>query len=192
MIAAQLSTALEGAAVQANDSMYTPFVSFLAALNTVYTSMDQQTEEEITASLDTAFATLSTELGDAMLGQYNNEKVADDTVVRLMEIFGIAESDLPAEARPKKDVNGEDGDYEPDDEDKALSSGGLGSGEMIYGSNDVIYDPELGEYVSYGEVINRYYAKISELIVDGTLSEEDEAMISNYFAILFNGSANKK
>ena len=63
---------------------------------------------------------------------------------------------------------------------------------MIFGSNDTIYDPDRDAYVTYGEVIGGYYAKISELLVDGNLPPELEEALGDYFAILFNGSENKE
>ena len=63
---------------------------------------------------------------------------------------------------------------------------------MIFGSDDTIYDPDREAYVTYGEVIGDYYARISELLVDGNLPAELQNALSDYFAILFNGSENKE
>ena len=35
--------------------------------------------------------------------------------------------------------------------------GGFGDGDQIYGSEDEVYDPVTGEYVKYGEILQRYY-----------------------------------
>ena len=67
-----------------------------------------------------------------------------------------------------------------------MHSGGSGDGEQLFGSDDTIYDPELG-YVSYGEVIRRYYGEITALIADGTLSDDLEKIISDYYALLYQG-----
>ena len=45
---------------------------------------------------------------------------------------------------------------------------------------------------AYGEVLKDYYARITELLVDGNLPPELEDALNDYFAILFNGSANKE
>ena len=68
------------------------------------------------------------------------------------------------------------------------TDGGLGSGDAIYGSDDLIYDPDTNSYVTYGEVLNKYYAKIAELLLDGTLTEEEIEAVNEYFATLYDGS----
>ena len=109
-----------------------------------------------------------------------------------MEIFGISASELPPEVeddiqRPTMD-NEEDEPPEDDEEQKG-DSGGYGSGDMIYGSDDVIYYPDEERYVQYGEVINEYYAKITEKILAGEISEELAASLEKYFESLYDGAA---
>ena len=66
--------------------------------------------------------------------------------------------------------------------------GGYGKGDMLYGSDDAVYDPITGEYRKYGELFNDYYAAIEAMLRDGsTLTEEQKAVIRAYFDILLSG-----
>ena len=56
------------------------------------------------------------------------------------------------------------------------------------GSYERYYDPETGRYVSYGEVINHYFAKITEMLADGSSPEEIEKALSAYYTALYDGS----
>jgi hypothetical protein len=136
-----------------------------------------------------AVAPLMTEaeeaLNAALYIQATNEEVEDDTIYTLLSIFGIKASEVPEHIfNDPDDPRGEE-DYEPEEDPDQIHAGGLGSGEMIFGSDDTIYDPDREAYVTYGEVIGDYYAKISELLVDGKLPAELEDALSDYFAILF-------
>ena len=106
---------------------------------------------------------------------------------RLLEIFGLSGSDLPAGESGSEGPQ-TPGDYEDDDDDRVVSDGGLGSGELILGSQDIIYYPQRDGYVKYSEVIDRYNAIFLESKIDGLLSEEAEELIEAYFAALFSPS----
>ena len=106
----------------------------------------------------------------------------------MMEIFAISEDELPSEEQ----VQLPSGDDEPDDddgdeEDKG-QEGGIGNMEMLYGSDDVIYDPVQNTYVKYGDVINGYYAAVSEKIIDGKIPDTLQQYITHYFDTLYDGS----
>ncbi|MCH5350971.1 MAG: hypothetical protein J1F39_03270 [Clostridiales bacterium] len=72
------------------------------------------------------------------------------------------------------------------------SQGGFGKGDMLYGSDDAVYDPITGEYRKYGEIFNDYYAAVEALLRDGNLTEEQKAVIRAYFEILFSGIKEQK
>ncbi len=187
-ISLALNTALTKSGVDENDPLYASLSNFASSLSDIATSYDQMSN-----SLDDTFTGAGESISSALLIQYTNERVGDNATLRLMQIFGIKESEIPKESIPSDtSVRENEGDYDPEDNDDPLHSGGFGSGDMIFGSDDMIYDPELGKYVSYGEVINKYYAKISEQMVDGNLSDELEQLLSDYFASLFDGSKTDK
>ncbi len=108
------------------------------------------------------------------------------TINRLMAIFGIPKSQIPEGVLESfgSEITGKPTKPEEEDEEKS-NFGGLGNGELVFGSDDTVYDPELEEYVPYGEVLKKYQVIITEYISDGTMSAEVEEMINDYFAILF-------
>lgn len=134
-----------------------------------------------------AFNVAYTQMGKAMTQQRYDAEMGVYVEDKLLEIFGLSAEDLPD---PEGEEQGPQtpGDYEEDDDDQTLTDGGLGSGELILGSQDIIYDPTREDYVKYSEVIDLYNAIFLEKKVDGLLSEEMEALIEAYFAALFSPS----
>ncbi len=113
-------------------------------------------------------------------------RIMDDYIFnRLADIFSVTltqdELDLPG-------ISG--GDIGPGD--GSSSGGGAGDGDVVYGGNDAVYDPNSAEHVPYGEVWNDYVAKLYERINDkqSGLSKEMEAYILEYINIL-DGSASE-
>lgn len=134
-----------------------------------------------------AFNVAYTQMGKAMTQQRYDAEMGVYVEDKLLEIFGLSAEDLPD---PEGEEQGPQtpGDYEEDDDDQTLTDGGLGSGELILGSQDIIYDPTREDYVKYSEVIDLYNAIFLEKKVDGLLSEEMEVLIEAYFAALFSPS----
>lgn len=76
----------------------------------------------------------------------------------LARIFGLSLSELGSNANVAPEPVEEDG--EGDGEGTHGGSGG--SGENIYGSDDMVLDPDSGELVTYGKLLAQYQAKIQE------------------------------
>ncbi len=184
-LATGITQALTLSKVDSGNEVHIALLAFtvkLAAWN------ESGSEDDLAALMNEAEEALNS----ALYIQAVNEEVEDDTIYTLLSIFGIKASEVPEHIfNDPEDPRGEE-DYQPDDDPDRINSGGLGSGEMIFGSNDTIYDPDREAYVTYGEVIGDYYARISELLVDGKLPAELEDALNDYFAILFNGSENKE
>lgn len=148
--------------------------------------------DSIQTAVDSLFESFKISLAAALAEQKVNDEVGIYTVNRLMEIFGISASELPPEVEDdiqRPTVDNEEEEPPEDDEEQKGDSGGYGSGDMIYGSDDVIYYPDEERYVQYGEVINEYYAKITEKILAGEISEELAASLEKYFESLYDGAA---
>jgi hypothetical protein len=78
----------------------------------------------------------------------------------------------------------------PKDEDDMSGSegGGFGNGDTHYGDDSMeIYYPDENMRVKYGQVINEYYNKVTELVANGDASDELQKYISEFFSILFTG-----
>lgn len=182
VLASALEAILAQISVEEDDILMQTMTSFITDLKAAQTA----------DHFSLVFQTAGDVFDSALLKQKNNEEVRKDTIFRLMEIFGIADSELPVNVLANLTSGTlDEGEYadKEDDDEQTIHAGGLGSGEMIYGSDDMIYDPELDAYVTYGEVINGYYAIITEQLVDGNVSAELEQVLTDYFAYLFNGTA---
>ena len=184
-LATGITQALTLSGVEAENEVHIALLAFTVKL----TALTEETAEE---TLQALFAEAEEALNSALFIQATNEEIEDDTIYTLLSIFGIKASEVPEHIFNDPDDPRREEDYEPEDDLDKIHAGGLGSGEMIFGSDDTVYDPDREAYVTYGEVIGGYYAKISELLVDGNLPPELEEALNDYFAILFNGSENKE
>lgn len=185
MIATGITQALTTSKVAADNEVHMVLMAFAVELTSI-------TEEAANDTIDSLLAKTEEALNAALYIQITNETVEDDTIYTLLSIFGIKASEVPDHVFNDPDDPRAEGDYEQEDDLDKIHGGGLGSGEMIFGSDDTIYDPEKNTYVKYGEVLDSYYARITDMLVDGNLPPELEEALSDYFAILFNGSENKE
>jgi hypothetical protein len=124
----------------------------------------------------------------AIIAERVNIGVRDMTVTRLADIFELSSEELPL-----PDTDGDKDDYEDEereDEEDGIHDGGLGGNQTLYGSSDAVFDPESGEYVTYGDIINnpKYYPTSQELTRGDDLSEELKKFLAEYYGILFDGS----
>ena len=136
----------------------------------------------------------STLANEVILQNYSNTTMTS-VIKELCNLFGITESDI-TEVDPEADIEIGGSSEEPDnpeggkedDSDVQIGSGGLGTGEVIYGSNDLIFDPYTNTYRPYGEVLNDYFVKATEQVTDGKTSDKISEAIEEYFGILFGGA----
>ncbi len=148
------------------------------------------------ASLTKAFAVMESSESDAVgTAAYNevmiqglNKLISQTVISRLCEIFGISAADLESEGgspdidtSPPAQTPGDE--YVPDqkEENDQIGSGGIGTGDRVYGSNDVIYNPYTNQYVPYGEVLDEYNNKMLELVQDGKIPVDFKDFIQEYF-----------
>ena len=182
-LATGITQGLTLSGISTKNEVHIALLSFTVQLASL-TEVNEETVSPVIAVAEQA-------LKEALFVQATNEEVEDDTIYTLLSIFGIKASEVPEHVfNDPEDPRGEDNYDEQDDLDH-INSGGIGTGEMIFGSNDTVYDPNREAYVAYGEVLKEYYARITELLVDGNLTPELEEALNDYFAILFNGSENK-
>ena len=135
-----------------------------------------------------AFGTAHVQISKALSQQRYDAEMGAYVEARLLEIFGLSASDLPAGESGTEQGPQTPGQYDDDDDDQSVSDGGMGSGELIVGSQDVIYDPGKDDYVKYSEVIDIYNAIFLESKIDGLLSDEMAELIEAYFTALFSPS----
>ena len=179
----ELNVYLQSSGVRSDETLYLLFKSLTAEVKDNYKDADD------------AFESVSKTLASTVIVQNVNKATINIVINRLCNLFGITESDITA-VDPEADIELRDPSapeqYPDDDEVKepegSMGSGGLGTGDVIYGSNDLVFDPYTGTYRPYGEIINDYFAKANEQITDGKLSDEISDAIEEYFDILFGGA----
>ena len=175
----RLSERLASSGVSETDALYSALIKFAESMAEAGESADG-----FEMAKDRAFSNLVASVRASLNQQYINQSVGQTVIETLAGIFGLSESDLP-----ELDIN-ESGKYEEEEkeeEDKG-GDGGLGTGDTLYGSDDMIYFPEEDRYVTYGEAIDIYYARVSEMIANGQIPEDMRKHIEDYFAALYNGT----
>ena len=183
----QIKMTLRNSNANDRDMLYTELERLANTLAGVEEKLESYTLTWGRMQVTDAFNAAYTQMGKALVQQRYDAEMGDHVQARLLEIFGLSAEDLPGE-KPEDEGPQTPGDYEDDDDDQPLTDGGLGSGELIVGSQDIIYDPSREDYVKYSEVIDLYNAIFLEKKVDGLLSEEMAELIQAYFTELFSPS----
>ena len=165
-----------------------PLCEALIALDAALSDVDISADPLPVSEIDAAISKANGDIGAALLTQSVNESMEGRISRRLMEIFGLKLSDITAGGGAgAENGSGDDdgsGDLIPDEENNS-AGGGLGTGDMIFGSNDLIYDPRTNSYVPYGDVIYDYHAIATQKIVDISADRELEDIITRYFNSLY-------
>ncbi len=185
-LSAALSTAKEQ--VAETDAAYAALKAFENDLRGLEEKLPDYTRGWAQDQLDDIFKALTTDLTKALLQQHTNRKVGDTVITTLMTVFEITEDEIPSEENPQQRPGQEGDKSESDDDELKDSQGGIGGGELLFGSDDVIFDHEANAQVKYGEVLLDYYKTVSEKTLNGNPSPELEQFISDYFKTLFDGS----
>lgn len=111
---------------------------------------------------------------DVLDEQVYTEMMCEYTRRKIGSIFGIVVAD---------NNNGSgSGNEKPD-----ISGGGAGDEIVIRGGNDVIYYPDEGKWVVYGDVLDDYWKKAEEIMERQGLSEELKKKVAEYFEVLARG-----
>jgi hypothetical protein len=174
--------------VAEDDRLYAALHTLAGDLHALEGQLESYTRDWAQTQLDEIFADSVSTVNAAIFVQYTNQSVKDMSVTRLMEIFNISEDELPEEEKTQLPDSGDkEEDNEKNEEEKG-DQGGLGEGNVLYGSDDVIFDPVKNEHVKYGDVINEYFAAVSEKIINGQIPDTLEQFISDYFKTLYDGS----
>ncbi len=191
----ELSLVLKEANIPNDYKVYIAFNTFLNEVNKIIEG--RKNGYSLGAALkffNEALPPLFDSLAGRLPFEKSNEEQKEYITTRLMEIFGIT----------KKDVFGDDEGQvtnpeipAPDNDDKQ-NEGGMGSGNTIFGSNELVYYPKLDIITEYGTaidesttVIGEYYARVIEAIMNGNYSQEVAEYLRDYFNHLYNASENE-
>ncbi|MBQ7353197.1 MAG: hypothetical protein IJW54_04240 [Clostridia bacterium] len=136
---------------------------------------------EAQRALDDTILALNSIIYKALSDHKVNTDTGEYAMTRICELFNYP---IPQFERPRfiKTSVGEGGGEEPE----GSGGGGIGAGPT-FGSDDLVYDPNTGEYVEYGEILNRYYTLMYGKTEAGVYTEEEKLALEKYFAILQDG-----
>lgn len=187
--AEELQKGVENSTVEQTDVLYAALLSNAAQAKSLAENAEFTEKGVLTQKVSEIFADANRNVAVPILQQRTNKETRTLVIEKLMGIFGIDKSELPPLSEELNLGGGNGGeDEEEENENSGVNQGGIGSGETIYGSDDMVYDPDTGAYVKYGEIINAYYAKYSQLMIDGKLPEDVAKKLAEYFDTLFNGA----
>lgn len=207
-ISAAMTAALAASGISGEDPLFIATDEFAKALSdladeTENMSAGEEEDAAVQEAISDLFSECSTNLAVSMSDQAYY--YAMDTYVSrsLKKLFG-----LPDDYEQGNDPSGPSGSGSQggDDDGSGSGHGGGGTGDVMYGSDDEIYDPRTGEYRKYGDILNEYYAEVqqylnqerSKLNTDSSLSEDEkkakteqldelQRIVTAYFDALFSG-----
>lgn len=169
---------ITGSNLNKNDELYIALVELGIKVYECRTSSD------INADVSNVVNTYHLPVIEALNQQHENKSVAEYIEKELINIFGLNDDDTNdkennSEGDPSNPNSGEDGENQEQN-----NTGGLGTGEIIFGSDDSFFDPEKGNVV-YGDVITDYYGDIDGKFKDEKIPSDLKEFFDYYFDILF-------
>lgn len=176
---ASLDAAFESSTVKESDALRTAFTAHRDSLAGIAEKANKGFgDATIKEDIEKAFEKFAADSAAALTVQNYNRMVNVFVRERLVEIFGLSLSDLPAL-----------GDSElGDEDDDNHGGGGYGDGDEKYGSDDTVFDPDRAAIVKYGEILlTEKYPIVMERLRDDTLPDDVKKFISDYFNILISG-----
>ena len=184
-VADEINSYLAASGVRSDDALYVLFKGLVSVI--------KNSPSDIEDEFSTAGRTLSAEV----IVQNVNRTTINIVITKLCNLFGITEDDL-TKADPDSDIDLRDpseeeqlpGDSDVEEPNTNIGSGGLGTGDVIYGSDDLVFDPDTNTYRPFGELLNEYFAKANEQITDGKTSDKTSDAAEDYFGTLFGSAAN--
>ncbi|MDE7168226.1 MAG: hypothetical protein K2O28_05185 [Clostridia bacterium] len=185
-----LTASLTASGVNEDDALYGCVNDLRVSLRNTYNLVGKGYGiSTLNTQIDGAFDTFKNGLVTILKEQSYNRIMDVFTRRKLSDIFGVPLGELPVLSDANEGTSGgntpgtDPGGNTPGG--PGDPNGGYGSGEIIFGSNDKIFDPDTGEYVEYGKLLNEYYQRFFDRILNG-----DFEYVSEYFNILFGGIDN--
>lgn len=180
-----ISVAIETAGTPAEDALYVALSGFAKQLSALAQEMDSMEKQEAGDALSKTFEAAAEQIGAALQQQGINRQTTDHAIEELMTIFGIDWTELPDELKYSDDEEAATKDEEYEEKEDEVVGGGKGNGEVIYGSDDAVYDPKKEAHVKYGDVIDEYNGQKVTDLEERPLTDEQKEFIDKYFADLY-------
>ncbi len=187
----KLDTVLIYSGVAEDDEMYLAVKNLFrdesVGLALILEEIDSLSDDEARAELKESLEAMSGEIYEVISLNKVNATVGEYAMTRLSSLFGVPspEFERPEFFKNNESVGGGQGSADGDQENQG-SPGGIGPG-ATYGSDDMVLDPLTGRLVKYGDLINTYYAIMSEKLDGDFYTEEQKTAIKKYFELLISG-----
>ena len=165
------------------DNLYKALVTYADAINNC---ADKDPSVDVNDRVIEAVRNNLQPIVDEITYQAENKRVAVVVIDGLEAIFKLNDVEIEDSEIDKLPGNDEDDNKQ----NNQSGQGGLGTGDYLFGSDDLFFDPEKG-IIKYGDVYFEYYGDLLSKFEDGTLPEELREFFDYYFGIL-GGDANKK
>lgn len=165
------------------DNLYKALVMYAEAINNC---ADKDPSVDVNDRVIEAVRNNLQPIVDEITYQAENKRVAVVVIDGLEAIFKLNDVEIEDSEIDKLPGNDEDDNKQ----NNQSGQGGLGTGDYLFGSDDLFFDPEKG-IIKYGDVYFEYYGDLLSKFEDGTLPEELREFFDYYFGIL-GGDANKK
>ena len=179
----EINSYLALSGVRSDDTVYNVFKGLVSVL------------KDGTGDVYDEFSSAGKKISSEIVVQNVNRSTMNIVINKLCSLFGITEDDLTTvdpdtniDIRDPSDDDDTVDDTEGKEPENNIGAGGLGTGDVIYGSDDLVFDPNTNTYRPYGEILSEYFAKANEQITDGKVSDEISDAAEEYFGILFGGS----
>jgi hypothetical protein len=180
-----VSVAIETAGTPEEDALYVALLGFADQLSALSQETDSMETQEVGEALSKTFEAAAEQIGAALQQQGINRQTTDNVIEELMTIFGIDWNELPDELKYSDDEEAATKDEEYEEKEDEVVGGGKGNGEVIYGSDDAVYDPKKEAHVKYGDVIDEYNGQKVTDLEERPLTDEQKEFIDQYFADLY-------
>lgn len=175
----------------AEDDFYKALGSYAEGLKTLYASLASYTDGYLQNTFNSLAETLTVESASALHKQSFNRMMQDFIRNKLADTFSDVGFEMPplddgiTVNLPAGDDDGPGGNGgDGDDDGKDPGKGSDGDKEIEFGSDDKIFNPLTGEYVSYLELLDYYQNLVDKKINDGDLSPELIEYLQDYFSSL--------
>lgn len=143
-----------------------------------------QTSSDIIEDVNSAVDNNSVIIIEKLSKQKVNSDVSNYVIKELSLIFGIESEDVNINTgNGSGNQDGNQDGYDDGENKEGDKDGGLGTGEVLFGSNDSFFDPESGKVV-YGDVLAKYQNDILGKLDEGIISEELKEYFEFYYDIL--------
>ncbi|MBQ8229443.1 MAG: hypothetical protein IJZ32_01960 [Clostridia bacterium] len=159
------------------------------SLSAIAQSDTLTTYEQAISELENTFIGAAEDMYAVTAQQKINTNVGEYTMEKLATLFLVPVP--PFEHPDFSKTNDNSGSSSDNNDGDQPSDGGVGEG-AVYGSKDLVLDPDTGEYVEYGTLLDKYYAIMYEKLENGNYTEKQKEIIKNYFALLYSGMDNEE